>query len=332
MYEHLDTISLKSGESAEMGVVITPDLDWAEQIEPFLHHKGDLWNWQISEVLRCHVRIDVYFYVLHRGGTPFSNIMTAELNGVGILGHVWTDPEDRRKGAISQLMEGQMNHFRARGGKALFLGTDFDSPPYYIYKRYGFTSVEDESGYMDYYAVSKEEFTDMYFAPGETVIQDIDWVHWPSSPPLFMGDFPGIVRCAPLRLVGRTSTENPFLPLIRDDKTRRAEGKLSHAKVLVNTQTAAVVGLAVWRWDFLWPNTCLVDVYCHPDYWEKAGGLFAALPLPETDRYLAYSDPTCKPKQDVLEAAGFRKTATFAKRIAVDRVRSHFLDVMVLER
>ena len=332
MYNHVDDILLKSGESVEMGVVISPDLDWAERIEKLLHHKGDPWNWQNSEVLRSNVGIEVYFYVLHRGGTPFSNIMTAELNGVGILGHVWTNPEDRRKGAISQLMERQMEHFFERGGKALFLSTGFDSPPYYIYGKYGFRSVEEKSGYMEYYSTSKAEFWNNYFVTGETEIQKVNWPHWPSSPALFMGDFPGVVRCAPLKLVGRTSTEEAFLPLIRGERKRRAEGEKSHAKVLVNKKTTAVVGLAVWDWDFLWPGTCLVDVYCHPNFWEKAGDLFAALPLPDADRYLAYCDSTCESKQDVLKASGFRKTVTFTKRVAVDRVRSDFLDVFVMEK
>ncbi len=60
MYNHLDDILLKSGESVEMGVVIPPDLGWAERIEKLLHHKGDPWNWQNSEVLRFNVGIEVY--------------------------------------------------------------------------------------------------------------------------------------------------------------------------------------------------------------------------------------------------------------------------------
>jgi hypothetical protein len=332
MYEYLDDIHLKSGESVEMGVVISPDLHWAKQLEKLLHHKRDPWNWQNSEVLRSHVEIEVYYYVLHRDGAPFSNIMTAELHGVGILGHVWTNPKDRRKGAISQLMQRQMEHFCAREGKALFLGTDFDSPPYYIYRKYGFRNIEDKSGCMEYYSTSKEEFLDKYFTKGETTIQEVDWPHWPSSPALFIGDFPGIVRCAPLRLMGRNSTEGPFLRLICGERKRRAEGENPHAKVLVNKRTSAVVGLAAWEWDPLWPDTCLVDIYCHPNYWEKAGELFAALPLPETDRYLAYSESTFMLKQNALEAAGFGKTATFAKRIAVNRVKSDFLDIFILEK
>lgn len=332
MYEHLDDIVLKSGERVEMGVIVAPDHDWAERLEKLLGHKGELWNWQNTEVLRSNTGIEVYFYVLHRGGKPFSNIMTAELAGVGILGHVWTNPEDRRKGAISQLMERQMKHFRERGGKALYLGTGFDTPPYHIYRKNGFEGIEDKSGRMEYYATSKQQFEAIYFSNGATEIQGVDWLHWPSSPALFLGDFPGVIRCAPLRLVGRNSTEGALLPLIRDGKKWRREGKKPHTQVLRNKQSTAVVGLATWDWDPLWPDTCLVDVYCHPNYWEKAGNLLAALPLPDADRYLAYGDSGCRAKHNVLEAAGFRQTATFVKRIAVDKGKTDFANVLVWEK
>ncbi|HAA73566.1 TPA: hypothetical protein DCE37_00380 [Candidatus Latescibacteria bacterium] len=40
---------------------------------------------------------------------------------VGLFGHVFTKPEERRKGAANALME----DFRQRGGKALYLGTGY---------------------------------------------------------------------------------------------------------------------------------------------------------------------------------------------------------------
>ena len=104
MYEGLGHVVLATGEQVEVGVVIGPDAEWTERLERLLGHKGEPWNWQNRQVLTTDVGIGSRFYVLHRGGMPFANIMIAELSGVGILAHVWTKPEDREKGACSNLM------------------------------------------------------------------------------------------------------------------------------------------------------------------------------------------------------------------------------------
>ena len=88
----------------------------------------------------------------------------------------------------------------------------------------------------------------------------------------------------------------------------------------------------MWSWDPLWLETCLVDVYCHPHFWEEAGKLLERLPLPEAERYVAYGDTGCEAKQGVLAAAGFGLTGVHEKRVAADRERTRFLDVAVWER
>ena len=332
MYEELGETTLKWGETVQTGMVVAPDLEWAERIERVLAHKGEPWNWQISQALRSKLGIEVRFYLLHRQGRPISNVMTAELAGVGVLGHVWTEPEERKKGAMSQLMALQMEDFRTRGGKALFLGTACGSAPYRIYERFGFRSVEDGSGYMEYYAASREEFEAAYFAKGEAEIGALDWPHWPASPALFMAGFPGVVRCAPMKLFGRASTEGPFLSLLCDETQRREERKGPRSFALQSKGSGAVVGLTVWGHDPLWPDTCLVDVYCHPDYWDRASDLLAALALPDADRYVAYGDPTCAAKIEVLKVAGFREAATLSNRLAADAAKADFADVIAFER
>ena len=163
MVESLGLITLKNGEEVEASVVIGPDLDWAPRIGPLLQHKGDPWNWQVAQVLERELDLEAYFYVLHRDGIPFANIMTIEGAGVGVFGHVWTVPEDRQKGASSRLMALQMEHFADRGGRALFLGTGYDSVAYKMYQRFGFESVEPQSGYMSYYTESESDIQRRFF-------------------------------------------------------------------------------------------------------------------------------------------------------------------------
>jgi len=332
MYKKIGEITLAAGEKVEGGVVIGPDNEWAEPLEKLLGHKGDPWNWQNHQVLQTDVGIEVRFYVLHRAGLPFANIMTAECSGVGILGHVWTHPQDRSKGACSALMTILLEDFSSRQGQALFLGTGYNSVAYHIYARYGFKSVEANSGFMAWYATSGSEFEATYFKKAETEIQPLRWAHWPSAPAMFLGDFPGVIRCAPLKLMGRQSTESPLLPLLRDGEKRQAVGGKPHAMVLRNQETTAVVGFAAWDWHPLWEGTCLVDVYCHPNYWNEAGNLLNSLALPEGEHYLAYSDIDHRPKIKILQAEGFLQTAVIKRGVSRNTMKKSFLDVGVFEK
>jgi len=332
MYQDLGSIKMKSGETLPAGVILGPDADWLERVVEFLSHKGDVWNWQNAEVLREDLGIEVRFYVAHRDGRLVSNILIAELAGAGILGHVFTRPKDRQQGSMRQLMTMQMNDFRARGGRALFLGTGFDSHPFHLYESFGFRGIEPQGGSMDFYADSKEAFAAYYFAKGAAEVQEPQWAHWPASPALFMSEAPGQIRCAPLGQFGRHSTEGSFVSLLRQEGQRRKEGRPSRTRVLQAKGSRAVVGVAAWRDHPLWPDTCVVDVYTHPNFWDRAPELLAALPLPDTGRLLAYGDAECPQKHEVLKAVGFRQVAAFPKRLAADVAGTAFVDAIEFEK
>ena len=334
MYLSLGQTKLKTGEQVEVGLVRAPDLEWADRVEALLLHKGDPWNWQNSTVLREQSGFDVCFYLLHRDGEPFANIMTACCAGVGHFGHVWTKPEDRRKGAASLLMDLQMEQFNQQGGRALFLGTGYDSPAYHIYAAHGFSSLEPTSGTMEYYVDAKADFETRYFARGPTAVEYLQWKHWAASAALFLGDWPGVVRCASLGLWGRESTEYPLLPLIRAERERQRgeRGDLMQARAIVQQEDEAMVGFARWDWHPLWPETCLLDVYCHPHFWSDAPALLDDLAMPAAERFVAYADGDCEEKLELLKTAGFRQTARYANRVAIDQARTSFVDVMVWEK
>ena len=332
MYQELGRVVLKSGESVEAGVVAAPDLEWMPRLGEFLGHKGEIWRWQNGRLLRDNMGIETYFYLLHRNGQPLANILTAEFSGVGILGHVFTRPEDRQKGACSALMGIQMAHFRARGGKALFLSTGYDTPAYHIYASHGFRDVAQKSGHMAYYAGSKEGFDAEYFRADRGAVRPPAWPHWPASPALFMGDFPGVVRCLPMNIIGRGSTEGGFLRLLRSEEAGRAKGEPPRAQVLVNERTTAVVGLALWDWHPLWPGVGLADVYCHPRFWNQAAELLSALSTPAGVRCLAYADASLEPKCSAFLRTGFKRTAVLEKRALCSKPTDAFEDVAVFER
>ena len=183
---------------------------------------------------------------------------------------------------------------------------------------------------MAWYATSTDEFEAAYFGEGATEIQPLGWPHWPASPALFMGDFPGVVRCAPLKLIGRQSTQTPLLSLLREGETR--EGTHSRALVLQSIETGAVVGFTTWDWHPRRKDTCLVDVYCHPNYWDQATDLLSALQLPKARRYVAYCDIDCEQKAKVLSKTGFSQTAGPRGRLPSTLARKGLLDVVLFEK
>lgn len=306
MYQALDTVTLKSGERVEAAVIAAPDQDWADRLETLLGHKGPIWVWQNQQVIRNDLGIEGYYYILHRGGVPFANVMTVESRGVGIFGHVWTQPADRRQGASSALMRLQMQHFRQRAGQALFLGTTYDSPAYHLYQGFGFQSILPPSGIMHYFTTSSRDFTERWFSPGPTRIEPLNWAHWPLSEALFTLRDDCYIRCASRRLLGPSSTEEPLLQLLRAESAQPTPGKVM---TLRQSDTGAMVGLAAWDWDPLWPGVCLVDIYCHPDFWDQGASLLAALHLPRAQRHIAYVDDPASPRGDALRAAHFQPSA-----------------------
>jgi len=91
MQQDLGTVVLHSGERVAAAVISAPGSEWADRLTGLLGF-GEPSNWGIFEVLTKSPRVQAYFYVLHRNGVPFSNMMTCEVNGVGLFGHVFTSP------------------------------------------------------------------------------------------------------------------------------------------------------------------------------------------------------------------------------------------------
>jgi len=331
MQHDLGTVVLKSGERVEAAAIAAPDAAWAERLKAFLAHKGEPWNWGNAEILTRPTGIEAFFYVLHRNGAPFSNIMTLEANGVGLLGHVFTCPEDRRKGACNKLMGLQMAHFRARGGRALFLGTGFQSPAYYIYAGHGFQGIEDRSGCMQYYVGGREQFEASWFARAAAEIEPLAMAHWPILAPLFAGAFQGRVRCARLGIIGRSSGEGQILKALYEDRLPM-EGREPRARILRSRQSGAPVAFATYGSHPVWTELRLVDVFCHPDFWDQAGDLLASQPAPPSGHFIAYADVGWTDKDRVLRRAGFRQTTVLARRAPQSSAKTTFIDVAVYEK
>lgn len=311
MYTHLSDVTLKDGETVTLGLIQGPDNDWATRIDDdLLAHKGPVWRWGNQVMLTQDLGVDALFYILHRNNEPFANVMTIEYKGIGILGHVYTKPDDRRKGAASRIFDHLMPHFRNRGGRALILGTGYDSPAYHIYKSYGFESIEPLSGTMTYYPNSQQTFEKEFLTSGPVTIQRLGPKHYPVAPILFLNTCPGAVRLTTARMLGRASSEGPFIPLLKSEMERQAENQPPKTAVLLQQETEAVVGCATTAPDPLWPNTCVVDLFCLPNFWQHATDLLNFIHWPTANQYVAYCDVGWSEKETALQEAGFKMSAT----------------------
>ena len=306
MYTDLGSFTLRSGAQVQAGIVRGPDGEWAGRIAPMLRHKGEPWNWQIESLLTHELHLEARFYILHRDGAPFANVMTVERQGVGIFGHVWTDEADRRQGASTRLIELQMADFAARRGRALYLGTGYDSPAYHIYTGFGFRSVEPGSGYMAYFAEDAAAFDDTFFAPGPMAVEPLSWRHWPLLQPLCLGDGPELVRSAGMHILGRGIAEGEPMPLLQENEARAAAGAPPAAVVLVNTATGSVFGLASACEHPVWFDKTLVDLFCRPEAWSYAAAMLDALALPADADLVAYCNDGAPAQEASWERLGLR--------------------------
>ena len=221
------------------------------------------------------------------------------MKGVGILGHVFTLPQQRRKGACKGVMAYQMADFRQRTGGALYLGTGYNSHPYYIYHSFGFESVFPESGFMKYCV--NADFEERYFAPTSAHPKSVEWHDWPKVTALS-----GIVGWDTLRslawqVYGPTNMEGGFLSFKHALET---EDSYDDAKFLISSG-GAIVGWATVSRDARWqPVTAVLDLFFHPNFADAVPVLLSAVRFRDV-KVQCYVDKGAKQKAAVLETAGF---------------------------
>ena len=324
MYKKLGNTVLKTDERMEVGVITAPDERHAEEVKQFLGHKGGNWEWHIERcVIESLDELETRFYVGKVNGSIITNIMTVEHEGIGILGHVFTLPDQRRKGACKGAMAYQMEDFRQRNGRALYLGTGYNGHPYHIYHSFGFESVIPESGFMKYHV--NTDFEEHYFSPAPAKPKSVEWHDWPKVTALS-----GIVGWDALRsltwnVFGPTNLEGGFLGF---KHTLETDDTYDDAKLLV-TESGAIVGWATVCRDSQWRNAvAILDLFFHPNFVESVPTLLSALQFPEL-KVQCYVDSAAKKKAAVLEAAGFACEGRFKNQFTYNG--QHY-DVLVFAR
>ena len=319
MFTHLGQVTLASGEELALGCVTCPDPSWGAQVIPLLGHKSRESREHFEQAFSGPLdELDTRFYVGTIGGIAVTNVMIVgalrPTGGVGILGHVYTRPEHRQKGAYGALMAAQMAHVRETGYRVICLSTGFETHPYWIYHKHGFRSIDGTSGKMKWLADSAAE--DDAFAPAPARVRPMRWDDWAPLELLtyqpLRSDEP-LPRSTLFALKGQGSIEGPFQTLQR--RRRRSERITA---VVLETENGAIVGWAALQPDpFAFGDAVQLDLYVHHAFQADAPTLLEALPLAESARVNAYTTPGGY-RDVLLGKAGFRHAATLPDQLARD--------------
>lgn len=313
MRSHLATVTLKTGETMQIERVTAPDDERKGQIRPFLQHKGSYWGAHIAAALDgdCGA-LETHFYIGLIGDEMAGNVMTVESGGVGLFGHVNTLEKHRRKGVCSQIMQYQMEDFRARNGRVLLLGTGYQSAAYHIYASYGFADWEspETQGCMRYDNPAEPDFEARFFAPAPVKAVRAEWRHWALVALLAHIPFPEVrLRSVLMNVWGVALLEGGYCKFMAETlKDPAASG------YVLESETGAVVAFATCVPDSRWRGQVnLLDVFYHPNC--KRLDLIALLEaVPRRDKPThCYVDPRDHEKVAALEQVGFRRAAVIPR-------------------
>ncbi len=316
MYHALGEKRLKNGERLAVGVVECPDADWAGRVVPFLGHKRAETREQIRRGLEGPLDgLETRYYVGCLDGELVTEVMIVSARGTGILGHVYTLPDHRRKGAYSALMAHQMADVERIGVRVLTLSTGFEGAPYWIYHSFGFRRIAPRYGHMVWRRRPEDESE--LFSPGEVTVRPARWDDWPWFDLLGMqpvGPDECLPRAALLELRSCGSLEGAFTAFQLE-----REREPARQAVVLESERGATVGFAVCAPDARWfGDAWVADLYLHPVFRYHANRLLAALKWP-AGPCIAYRAPGGDrfTEDAAWSAAGFAKLATLPAWLAV---------------
>jgi len=297
------TVELKSGETLECFIVDEPDDRHVPQVLRLLGHKGGVWQYHMDEWAAGRVkRLETRFYVGRVGEELVGNIMTVVYRGVGIMGHVFTPPEHRKKGICDALMDFHMEDFRRRGGTVLHLNTGFESVAWLIYRAHGYVPMPERPGSMWWAPEEGWRPEGLYANLDRVSVADADWQHWPSMNIFTQMPFDQLVRSASYGLYAIQPSEGQFPGILQDRATR---GDVQ-ARV-IQTREGHVAGLATLVPERRWGRfaaTHVFDLLVHPDAAHAASDLVKDFAWPDA-HVLAYAAETDELTIDLLAEAGF---------------------------
>lgn len=300
MDQWLSQTVLKDGSTVDLRLVMPPEPCWADKLHCFLKHKGLPWqiHWLKAFDNQCD-DLATRFYLLVADGQPISNIMTCETGGIGILGHVFTKPDWRGKGAASILMKAACDDFAGRSGIALYLGTAYDSMPWHLYRKFGFEGFLPGTGLMRW--VRQPDRLRERLAGTRHTARPLRWCDWPLLQCLCLQPGDDYVRNMGLKRFGPCDMEGPFLTL----QERMQKTPDLRAAVLTNDQGMTVGLGTAMPLDAHLTDYMLVDLFAHRGAEPDLPALLQALELPAAKPLLSVVEESAHARRQALESIGF---------------------------
>lgn len=304
---------LKDGTAVEIRLVAPPEAPLADKMHGFLKHKGMPWqiHWLKAFAGDCDV-LETRFYLLMIDGEPISNVMTVETAGVGILGHVFTRPRWREKGAASILMRTACDDFACRDGTILYLGTGYDTMPWRLYRKFGFEGFIPNGGLMRW--VRQPERLQAMFGGERLAARPVRWGDWPLLQCLFLQPANDHVKNIGLKRFGMADMEGAFLTL----QERMQKNPDMKAAVLTNSAGMTVGFGTAMPLDATLTDYMLVDIFSHRAAEPALGLLLEALHLPAGSPLLAVVDESSQQRRSALKAAGFSAVGNLPGALKTD--------------
>lgn len=271
---------------------------------------GDIWNRMEGNCDGCVDR----FWVARDGQEPVAHAwytVAAEDQGLGLLGHVFTKPEYRRRGLSTRVIRAALADFRERGGRIMQLFT-YNPLSVPFYEKLGFEQIHhSRAGHAADWAmrwpVGSGAAVDARFSPGPCRIRPLAAADLPQYCLLYNLEYETCLKDWAQQIALGLETELTFLSTM--DRLARGDGVCF---ALENGQTIA--GIATLMRNGFAPQSHLaaIDYYVHPRFTDHAGELFHAALASREKLGVEIVDALVvdKAKEQTIAEMGFRPRET----------------------
>lgn len=292
---------------------LTPPQEGTELLT-LLWHKGSPWVDDIRRRIRGeYADSRDRFFVAYAAAEPIAHVwytVSATDGRLGLLGHVYTRPDYRRRGISSRLMEAAMADFLDRGGVVMQLYT---STPYTVpfYEKLGYENLYSnqalhETDWYMRYPVGAQATLNDWFAPGRCHIRPIAPGDLPKYCLLYNLEYSTRLKDWAQEIGLGLEAEFAFINSI----DRQARGK-GVCRVLEGGET--IVGIAsLTKSGFAHQShVAAIDCYVHPEFQGKTKELIDAClsHRDELEAEIVYAMGVDEGKKRTLAGLGFPRKA-----------------------
>ncbi len=304
---------LADGAPLRIFQVEPPDARWEPSVRTLLAHKPRPYDWHIDQCFRGNCTgLETRFSLGVVGDAAVANVMTVERAGVGILGHVYTHPDHRRRGIARQVLARHLEDFRVRGGQALVLGTQAGGHAWKLYESLGFRDIPGApSGVMRWDNPDRDRL-DPTTAKGISVVVPADWRHWPSIALLGTSPTESALRSVALGLRGSGLLENAWCAWMARSHRRYPAAQA----VVIENPAGVVTALATRLPDPRWMDDIhVLDFLAYPEVPENSLRDLIEPFIEPGLRIQSIVDPKDAQRIAVLESLGFNREAVLPRQL-----------------